>query len=88
MPKGSLRPLMYCTLFGLIVAAGLRLSEALQLKVGDVDLDEATVTVRQTKFHKSRCLPIAASVVQALPTQPASRVAELLPHHWQATAVR
>lgn len=65
-PRGGLRPLMYRTLFGLIIAAGLRLSEALQLKVGDVDLDEATVTVRQTKFHKSRCLPIAASVVQAL----------------------
>lgn len=65
-PRGSLRPLMYRTLFGLIVAAGLRLSEALQLKVGDVDLDEAAITVRQTKFNKSRCLPIAASVVQAL----------------------
>lgn len=65
-PRGGMRPLMYCTLFGLIIAAGLRLSEALQLKVCDVDLDEATVTVRQTKFHKSRCLPIAASVVQAL----------------------
>ena len=65
-PKGGMRPLMYSTLFGLIVAAGLRLSEALQLKVCDVDLDEASITVRQTKFHKSRCLPIAASVVQAL----------------------
>jgi integrase len=31
-----------------------------------VDLNGATVTVRQTKFHKSRCLPIHASVVQAL----------------------
>ena len=65
-PRGGMRPLMYSTLFGLIVAAGLRLSEALQLKVCDVDLDEASITVRQTKFHKSRCLPIAASVVQAL----------------------
>ena len=65
-PTGGMRPLMYCTLFGLIAAAGLRLSEALQLKMCDVDLDEATITVRQTKFHKSRCLPIAASVVRAL----------------------
>ena len=65
-PRSGLRPLMYRTLFGLIVAVGLRLSEALRLKVCDVDLDEATITVRQTKFHKSRCLPIAASVVQAL----------------------
>lgn len=65
-PAGGMRPLTYCTLFGLIATAGLRLSEALQLKVGDVDLENATITVRQTKFHKSRCLPIAASAVQAL----------------------
>lgn len=65
-PRGGMRPLMYCTLFGLIAAAGLRLSEALQLKVCDVNLDEASITVQQTKFRKSRCLPIAASVVAAL----------------------
>lgn len=65
-PRGGMRALMYCTLFGLISAAGLRLSEALQLKVCDVNLDEANLTVRQTKFRKSRCLPIAASVVEAL----------------------
>jgi integrase len=65
-PLGGLRPLMYRTLFGLIAAVGLRLSEALKLRVGDVDLRAATITVRQTKFHKSRCLPIHASVVRAL----------------------
>lgn len=66
MPSGGMRPLMYRTLFGLIAAAGLRLSEALKLRVGDVDLNGATIIVQQTKFHKSRCLPIHASVVQAL----------------------
>jgi integrase/recombinase XerC len=65
-PQGGLRPLMYRTLFGLIAAAGLRVSEALKLQVADVDLDGATITVRQTKFHKSRCLPLHASVVRAL----------------------
>lgn len=65
-PVGGLRPMMYRTLFGLLAAVGLRLSEALKLCVGDVDLNDATITVRQTKFHKSRCLPIHASVVQAL----------------------
>jgi integrase len=65
-PVGGLRPLTYRTLFGLLAAAGLRLSEALKLCVGDVDFNGATITVRQTKFHKSRCLPIHASVVQAL----------------------
>jgi integrase len=65
-PQGGLRPLMYRTLFGLIAAVGLRISEALTLRVADVDLNGATITVRQTKFHKSRCLPLHASVVQAL----------------------
>lgn len=66
MPLGGLRPLTYKTLFGLIAATGLRISEALKLQVGDIDLSAATLTVRQTKFHKSRCLALHASVVQAL----------------------
>ena len=65
-PVGGLRPLTYRTLFGLLAAAGLRLSEALNLCIGDVDLEAATITVRRTKFRKTRCLPIHASVVRAL----------------------
>jgi integrase/recombinase XerC len=65
-PQGGLRPLTYKTLFGLIAATGLRISEALKLQVADVDLAGATLTVRQTKFHKSRCLALHTSVVQAL----------------------
>ena len=65
-PSGGLRPLTYQTLFGLIAATGLRISEALKLQVADIDLQAATLTVRQTKFHKSRCLALHVSVVQAL----------------------
>ncbi|HET9644837.1 MAG TPA: tyrosine-type recombinase/integrase [Burkholderiaceae bacterium] len=65
-PVGGLRPLMYRTPFGLIASVGLRLSEALKLRVGDVHLQAATITGRQTKLHKSRCLPIHPSVVQEL----------------------
>jgi site-specific recombinase XerD len=65
-PQGGLRPATYRTLFGLIAAAGLRRSEALHLRDVDVDLQGATVTVRQTKFKKSRRLPVHYSVVQAL----------------------
>jgi integrase len=61
-----LRALTYRTLFGLIAAAGLRLSEALMLTLGDVDLRAAALTVRQTKFHKSRCLPLHPSTVREL----------------------
>ena len=65
-PQGGLRPLMYRTLFGLIAAVGLRISEALKLQIADVDLNGATITVRQTKFNKSRCVPLHESVVQVL----------------------
>lgn len=61
-----LRALTYRNLFGLIAVAGLRLSEALKLTLGDVDLRAAAITVRQTKFHKSRCLPIHPSTVREL----------------------
>lgn len=67
-PQGGLRPLTYETLFGLIAATGLRISEALKLQLADVDLLSATLTVRQTKFHKSRCLPLHPTVVQAMST--------------------
>jgi integrase len=46
-PKGTLRPATYRTLLGLIAATGLRLSEALRLTCGDVDLDAGMLTVRQ-----------------------------------------
>ena len=72
-PLGGLRPLTYRTLFGLLAAAGLRLSEALKLLVGDVDLQRGTITVRATKFKKSRCLPLHASVVRALAAYRESR---------------
>ena len=65
-PRNALRPLTSRALFGLIAAAGLRLSEALNLTNGDVDLAAGSITVRQTKFRKSRCLPLHSSVVQAL----------------------
>ena len=65
-PHDGLRPMVYRTLFGLIAAAGLRLSEALNLNISDVDLAAGAVTIRQTKFRKSRCLPLHSSVVQAL----------------------
>lgn len=65
-PKGTLRPATYRALFGLIAATGLRVSEALRLKCADVDLDARMLTVRQTKFAKSRLVPLHPTTVQAL----------------------
>jgi integrase len=65
-PAGGLRPATYATIFGLIAATGLRQSEALHLHCGDVNLDDAVLTVRNTKFRKSRHVPIHPTVVAAL----------------------
>ena len=65
-PPGSLRPVVFETLFGLIASTGLRVSEAMSLVNADVDLVAGTLTVRKTKFTKSRMLPMHPSTVQAL----------------------
>jgi integrase/recombinase XerD len=58
-PEGSLRPHLYSTLFGLIASTGLRISEALNLRIEDVTPDG--FIVRNSKFAKSRLLPLHPS---------------------------
>lgn len=65
-PRGSLRPFTFETLFGLMASTGLRVSEALHLRDADVDLKRGMLTIRQTKFAKSRQLPVHPSTVKAL----------------------
>lgn len=55
-PRGSLRPLTYSTLFALIDTTGLRVSEALALRLDDLSADG--IVVRATKFRKSRLVPL------------------------------
>ena len=72
-PPGGLRPLVMETLFGLIACTGLRISEALDLLDGDVDLQAGELTIRHSKFGKSRRLPLHPSAVQALARYRAQR---------------
>ena len=65
-PTPGLRGIAYETLFGLIACTGLRISEALALRNGDVDLRHGMLTVEQTKFAKSRQVPMHPSTVEAL----------------------
>jgi integrase len=65
-PDGGLRPAVMETLFGLIACTGLRISEALGLLDADVDLKGGVLTIRQSKFGKSRLVPLHPSAVQAL----------------------
>jgi len=54
------------TLFGLIAVTGLRVSEAIGLDDGDVDLEQAVLTVKRGKNGKPRFVPTSASAVDQL----------------------
>lgn len=56
----------YSTLLGLLTVSGMRISEALNLDRDDVELSTGLLTVRNTKFGKSRQLPLHQSTVKAL----------------------
>jgi integrase len=57
-PAGGLRSWKYHFLLGLLSVTGLRLGEALNLKLDDIDLRNNVLTIEKTKFGKSRLVPI------------------------------
>jgi integrase len=61
-----LRGTTYSTLYGLIAVTGMRVSEPVGLDRDDVDLNRGILTVRRTKFGKTRMLPLHASTLEAL----------------------
>jgi len=65
-PHQGLRPWTYHCLLGLLAVAGLRISEALKLERPDVDLHEGILTIRQTKFGKTRLVPLHQSARDVL----------------------
>jgi integrase/recombinase XerD len=65
-PRAPLRPLSIYTMLLLAYCAGLRRGELARLDLGDVDVQGGTITVRQTKFFKTRILPLTDSVITEL----------------------
>jgi integrase/recombinase XerD len=63
---GELRPWVYYCLFGLLSVSGLRLGEARNLELQDVDLKAGVVTIRGAKFGKTRLVPLHATTCQVL----------------------
>lgn len=61
-----LRAATYSTLFGLLAVTGMRVSEPIGLDRDDVDLSRGILTVRRTKFGKTRMLPLHGSTLEAL----------------------
>jgi integrase len=64
--RGRLRQATYRTLFGLLAVTGMRVGEAIRLDRADLDLAVGVVTIRDSKFGKSRELPLHLTTVTAL----------------------
>ena len=69
----SLQPWTYHCLLGLLAVTGLRISEALNLRSTDVDWSEGILTIRDSKFGKSRLIPLQASSLKVLDDYSAHR---------------
>jgi integrase/recombinase XerD len=65
-PKGSLRPVVISTLIGLLYATGLRIGEALNLTLDDINFKRRVIEVREGKFGKSRYVPFSPSTAKHL----------------------
>jgi integrase len=77
--ESPLRAATYDTLIGLLATAGLRIGEAIKLDRSDVDWDQSVLLIRESKFGKSRLVPLHVSSVNALAEFAALRE-DLQPH--------
>ncbi|NIA06909.1 MAG: tyrosine-type recombinase/integrase [Actinobacteria bacterium] len=66
------------TILILLYGAGLRTKETLSLKGGDVDIADSMLTIRNTKFFKSRLVPISSQLTEVLRDYVVERARE---HH-------
>ena len=86
-PRGTLRPVMLPALLGLLASTGLRIGEAVRLRVDNLQLDAEPPHLRvlQTKFQKSRLVPLHPTAAAALTTYLRQR--EALGYHALPDAV-
>lgn len=64
------------TVIGLLATTGMRIGEAIRLDRGDVDWTDGVLSVRESKFGKSRYVPVLACTLTAL-----ERYAQLRDRH-------
>jgi integrase len=62
----GLRPWTLYALFGLLAVSGMRVSEAVNLRSDDIDWNEGLLTIRDTKFGKTRRVPVHRSTLKIL----------------------
>lgn len=86
-PSTPLRPWVFLCLFGLLAVTGLRISEALDLELEDVDLEQAVLTIRAPKLGRTRLVPIHASTADVLGQYLRQREAYLRERGYDSTYV-
>ena len=72
-PRSKLQPYTCRMLILLLYGAALRISEALSLTLPDVDLPAGILTIRESKFYKTRLVPMSPDLTSALGTYVAQR---------------
>ena len=65
-PHAPLRPITLYTMFVLAYCAGLRLGEIIRLRLEDIDVANGAIEICQSKFFKSRRLPLSPTAIAAL----------------------
>jgi integrase/recombinase XerD len=71
--ESPLRAVTHETLFGLLASTGMRIGEAINLTIDDVDLADGVVMIRDAKFGRSRLVPLHETVTRALNAYTAQR---------------
>lgn len=75
-PRNKLQPYTCRMLILLLYGAGLRISEALSLTLANVDLPAGILTIHDSKFYKSRLVPMSPALTTALEIYVAQRAKE------------
>lgn len=65
-PQNSIRSHSFQTIIGLLYCTGMRISEVLRLDISDVDLENGVLFIQNTKFKKSRYVPIHPTAIAVL----------------------
>ena len=73
LPRPALRAATYHTLVGLLATTGLRIGEAIRLDRADVDWSDGVLLIRESKFGKSRQVPVHTTTLGALAVYAAQR---------------
>ena len=80
-PPLHIEPHTFRALLLLLYGAGVRVGEARRLTLGDVDLPAALLTIRDTKFYKTRLVPLGADLTRALQHYADRRQTDGAPQH-------